>query len=98
MPNTFSEKIIETLWSSVFCSSKPDKIDKKSLKNALGFFHEAVSPRPLSTPSGPFKIFTKIRGDISSFVFIVGINDTGDKVFTGVNDTGDKFLCQTPFD
>jgi hypothetical protein len=71
-------------------SSKLDKIDKKSLKNALDFFHESVSPGPLSTPLGPFQIFIKIRGDIPSFVFIVGINDTGDKVFTGVNDTGDK--------
>jgi hypothetical protein len=79
-------------------SSIPDKIDKKSLKNALGFFHESVSSRPLSTPLGPFKIFTKIHGDIPSFVFIVGINGTGDKVFTGVNDSGDKLSCQAPFD
>jgi hypothetical protein len=25
-------------------------------------------------------------------VFIAGINDTGDKLFTGVNDTGEKLL------
>ncbi len=28
----------------------------------------------------------------SQFVFIAGINDTGDKLFTGVNDTGEKLL------
>ncbi len=25
-------------------------------------------------------------------MFITGVNDTGDKLFSGVNDTGDKFL------
>ncbi len=30
------------------------------------FFHESVSPRSLSTPLGPFRIFSKIRGDLSS--------------------------------
>jgi hypothetical protein len=38
----------------------------------------------------PFPIFTKIRGDICNFVFIAGVNDAGDKLFTGVNATGDK--------
>jgi hypothetical protein len=28
------------------------------------FFHESVSPKPLSIPLGPFLIFSKIRGDI----------------------------------
>ncbi len=28
------------------------------------FFHKSVSPRPLSIPLGPFRIFSKIRGDI----------------------------------
>ncbi len=26
----------------------------------LGFFHESVSPKPLSIPLGPFRIFSKI--------------------------------------
>jgi hypothetical protein len=30
----------------------------------LVFFHESVSPRPQSIPLGPFRIFSKIRGDI----------------------------------
>jgi hypothetical protein len=25
-------------------------------------------------------------------MFITGVNDTGEKLFSGVNDTGDKFL------
>ena len=28
-----------------------------------GFFHKSVSPGPLSIPLGPFRIFSKIRGD-----------------------------------
>jgi hypothetical protein len=43
---------------------------------------------------GLFQIFTKICGDIRNFVFIAGINDTGDKLFTGVNDTGDYTLSR----
>ncbi len=27
------------------------------------FFHESVSPKPLSVPLGPFRIFEKIRND-----------------------------------
>jgi hypothetical protein len=31
---------------------------------ATGFFHESVSPQPQSIPLRPFRIFSKIRGDI----------------------------------
>jgi hypothetical protein len=46
---------------------------------------------PLSIPSGPFRIFTKIRGAIRQFMFIAGGIDTVDKLFTGENDTGDNY-------
>ncbi len=48
----------------------------------------------MSTPLGPFRIFSKIREDILEWMFIAGVNDTGDKLFTGVNDTGDKSLSR----
>jgi hypothetical protein len=34
----------------------------------LGFVHESVSPWPLSNLLGPFRIFTKLLGDIRNFV------------------------------
>jgi hypothetical protein len=40
-----------------------------------------------------FGIFSKIRGDICELMFITGVNDTGDKLFSGVNDTGEKFIA-----
>ncbi len=41
----------------------------------------------------PFQIFTKLRGNIHNYVFIIaGVSDTGDKLFTVVSDIGDK-LC-----
>ncbi len=52
-----------------------------------GFFHESVSPKPLSIPLGPFQIFSKIRGEIRSSRFAAGIVDTGGKFATGVNNT-----------
>ncbi len=52
-----------------------------------------MSPGPPSIPLGPFQIFSKIRGDIREWMFITGVNNTGDKLFTGVNDTGDKFIA-----
>ncbi len=58
--------------------------------STLGFFHESVSPGPLSIPVGLFRIFTKIRGNIRNFVFIVGVSETGKMLFSGVNDTDDK--------
>jgi hypothetical protein len=53
-----------------------------------------------------FQIFTKIRGDIRNFVFIPGVNDTGDKLsqvsllptialstdFHRFHDTGDQLI------
>ena len=55
-------------------------------------FRAQVSPRPISIPLGPFWIFSKIRGDIRELMFIAGVNDTGEKLFSGVNDTGEKFM------
>jgi hypothetical protein len=53
-------------------------------------FDESVSPQPQSIPLGPFRIFSKIRGDIHESRCITGINNTGGKFATGVNDTGSK--------
>jgi hypothetical protein len=41
-------------------------------------------------PVGAIANFYFIRRDIHNFVFMVGINDTVDNLFTGVNDSGDK--------
>jgi hypothetical protein len=43
------------------------------------FFHESVSPKPLIIPLGPFQFFSKIRGDIRSSRFVIGVVDTGGK-------------------
>jgi hypothetical protein len=43
------------------------------------FFHESVSPKPLSLPLGPFHFFSKIRGDIRSSRCTIGVVDTGGK-------------------
>jgi hypothetical protein len=32
--------------------------------STFGFFHESVSPKHVSIPLRPFRIFSKIRGDI----------------------------------
>ena len=34
-----------------------------------------------------------MRGDIREWIFIAGVVDTGDKLFSGVNDTGEKFIA-----
>jgi hypothetical protein len=38
-------------------------------------------------------MFSKVRGDIRELMFITGVNDTGEKLFSGVNDTGEKFIA-----
>ncbi len=60
---------------------------------ASGFFHESVSPQPQSIAFRPFRIFSKIRGDIRESRCTTGINDTGGKFATGVNDTGGKIAA-----
>ncbi len=47
----------------------------------------------MSISLGPFQTFTKILGDILEWMFITGVNDTGNNLFTGVNNTGDKFIA-----
>jgi hypothetical protein len=42
---------------------------------------------------GPCGIFSKIHGDIRELMFIIGVNDTGEKLFSGVNDIGEKFIA-----
>jgi hypothetical protein len=37
--------------------------------------------------------FSKIRGDIRELMFITGVYDTGEKLFSGVNDTGKKIIA-----
>jgi hypothetical protein len=38
-------------------------------------------------------MFSIICVDIRELMFITGVNDTGDKLFSGVNDTGKKFIA-----
>jgi hypothetical protein len=45
----------------------------------LWFFYESDSPKPLSIPSGPFQILSKIRGDIRSSRCTTGSIDTSGK-------------------
>ena len=66
----------------------------------LVFFHESVSPKPVSIPLGPFRFFSKIRVNIRSSTCTTGVVDTGGisttqeelvaKFATGVVDTGGK--------
>jgi hypothetical protein len=32
-------------------------------------------------------------GDIRELMFITGVNDSGDKLFSGVKDSGEKFIA-----
>ncbi len=43
------------------------------------FFYESVSPQPQSVLLGPFRTFSKIRGDIRSSRLTTGVADTGGK-------------------
>ncbi len=54
-------------------------MDSATRFSTSGFFHESVSPKPLSTPLGPFRIFLKIPGDICNSRFTTGVVDTGGK-------------------
>jgi hypothetical protein len=55
------------------------------------FFHESVSPKPLSIPIGPFEIFLKICGNIRSSRCTTSVGaDAGGKFTTGVIDTSGK--------
>jgi hypothetical protein len=55
----------------------------------LAFFMNQFPPKALSIPLGPFRIFSKIRGDIRSSRLT-----TGGKFATGINDISGKFCHQ----
>ncbi len=57
------------------------------------FFSWISVPRAYEYSLGAASIFSKIRGDIREWMFITGVNDTGDMLFTGVNDISDKFIA-----
>ncbi len=83
-----------------YCAAKTDEPritacqrESDTRFSTSGFFHESVTPGPMSTPLGLFRIFSKIREDILEWMFITGVNDTGDKLFTGVKNTGDKVMA-----
>jgi hypothetical protein len=67
---------------------------KRSLTQIFDFkfFHESVSPWPLSIPLGPFQIFYENSQRYPQLYVYRPVNDTSDKLFTGVNDTGNKLL------
>ena len=52
----------------------------------LVFFMNQFPPKPLSIPLGPFRIFSKIRGDSRSSRLTTGINDTGGKQWDQLSD------------
>ncbi len=51
-----------------------------------------MSPRPPSIHWSHFEVFRK-NGDIRELLFITGVNNTCNKLFSGVNDTGKKFIA-----
>ncbi len=55
----------------------------------LIFFSWISVPQAPKYCIGAVLFFSKIRGDIRELMFITGVNDTGEKLFSGVNDTGD---------
>ncbi len=57
------------------------------------FFSWISVPQAPKYSIGAFLNFSKIRGDILELMFITGVNDTGDKLFSGDNDTGEKFIA-----
>ncbi len=65
-----------------------------SVLNTGIFWREAKTKRLFSQckySRGAIAKFTKIQGDIRNFVFIAGVNNTDNKLFTGVNDTAINF-------
>ncbi len=56
------------------------------------FFSWISTPKPLSILLGLLSLFLKIFRDNREWMFISGVNNTGDKLFGGANDTTDKFI------
>jgi hypothetical protein len=48
-------------------------------------------PGPQVVHWGLFEFFRKFAG--RELMFITGVHDTGDKLFSSVNDTGEKFIA-----
>ncbi len=64
-----------------------------------GVWHEIFGFRFfswISVPQAPkysIGAILNFFGDIRELMFITGVNDTGNKLFSGANDTGEKFIA-----
>ncbi len=56
---------------------------------ASGLFHEPVSPQPQSIPLRPFRIFSKIRGDIRKSIS-EKIRNSPNAMIKGLGETDNK--------
>jgi hypothetical protein len=65
------------IWSHL--RAKCNERDSATRFSTSGFLHGSVSPKPLITPLGSFKIFPKICGDIRSSKCTTSVIDTGGK-------------------
>ncbi len=61
------------------------------------FFHESVSPGPLSIPLGPFRIFSKIRGDIREWMLSAVSTTPAIRELIHEKNLKSKISRQTPF-
>ncbi|MFO0001890.1 MAG: hypothetical protein ACK559_12245, partial [bacterium] len=57
------------------------------------FFMNQCPPGPQVFHWSHIEFFRKICGDIRELLFITGVNDTGNKLFSGVNNTGEKIFA-----
>ena len=50
-------------------------------------------PGPKVFHWGRLEFFRKFAEIFTELMFITGVNDTGEKLFSGVNNTGEKFIA-----
>jgi hypothetical protein len=83
-------QVLLTPVNNLYFPGVVDTVQKKTKKPKI---YRRCQQHCRTTHWSLFEFFSKIRRDICELMFITGVNDTGDKLFSGVNDTGEKFVA-----
>ncbi len=66
--------------------------DSHTRFSTSNFFMTQCPPGPQVFHWSLIEFLAKIHTRIRELMFITGVNDTGDKLFSGVHDTGEQFI------
>ncbi len=93
LPDDISELLLDGIAEFLPCGIAELKGVWQEIFDFRFFSWISVPPASKYSIGAILNFFSKIRRNIRELMFVTGVNDTGDKLFSGINDTGEKFIA-----